>query len=164
GPRRGGGGPGRHGAARRDLPSPGAGPLRRHAAVRQRRPRAAAPRAGARGARRHRRRALGAPPGGRLLPRRRGPSAPPTAPAPAPAAPRRLDGSPSRAPGGALPLRCRWARGGTPVGSGGATAAPAAPQTSLPLDVAGTYSVLLTAADATGIASTSPSRLDVRAL
>ena len=74
-----------------------------------------------------------------------------------------LDGSGSSDPDGDLPLRFSWTLAARPDGSAAALASTDAVQSSLHLDAPGVYSVLLSAFDSTGLASFSPSRLDIRA-
>ena len=76
----------------------------------------------------------------------------------------RLDGTLTTDPDGDLPLRHRWTLALRPAGSSAAIADPSAAATALRLDAPGAYSVLLEATDGTGLASLSPSRLDLRAL
>ena len=74
-----------------------------------------------------------------------------------------LDGSGSTDPDGDLPLRFAWTLAARPAESATALASPGAAQASLPLDVPGIYSVLLSVTDSTGLASFTPDRLDLRA-
>ena len=74
-----------------------------------------------------------------------------------------LDASASTDPDGDLPLSFRWSLAARPIGSNATVASPAAAQSALQLDGPGIYSVLLTAADATGLPSFAPARLDIRA-
>ncbi len=75
-----------------------------------------------------------------------------------------LDGSGSTDPDGDLPLTYLWTLATRPPGSAAAIGDAAAVTTSLKLDAAGSYSVLLQATDAQGVPSVAPSRLDLRAL
>ncbi len=74
-----------------------------------------------------------------------------------------LDGTASSDPDGDLPLTFSWTLATRPDGSSAAILNPTAAQPTLKLDVAGIYSILLSAADSTGLASFAPSRLDIRA-
>ena len=74
-----------------------------------------------------------------------------------------LDGSGSTDPDGDLPLRFAWTLAARPQASGAALGTPSAAQATLPLDVPGIYSVLLTVRDSTGLPSFAPARLDLRA-
>ncbi len=74
-----------------------------------------------------------------------------------------LDGSGSSDPDGDLPLRFTWTLAARPAESAAIIGSPAAARATLPLDVPGIYSVLLSVNDATGLASFTPARLDLRA-
>ena len=74
-----------------------------------------------------------------------------------------LDGSGSTDPDGDLPLRFAWTLAAKPVASAAVIGAPAAAQATLPLDLPGIYSVLLSVTDSTGLVGFAPARLDLRA-
>ncbi len=74
-----------------------------------------------------------------------------------------LDGRASSDPDGDLPLRFAWTLATKPFASAAAIGSPFAAQATLPLDLPGIYSVLLTVTDAIGLVSFAPARLDLRA-
>jgi hypothetical protein len=75
-----------------------------------------------------------------------------------------LDATGSQDPDGDLPLRYAWSLPLLPQGSAAAIVDASAAQTSIQLDAPGSYSLLLSVIDSTGLPSAQPSRLDLRAL
>lgn len=75
-----------------------------------------------------------------------------------------LDALSSRDPDGDVPLKFAWSIAQRPQGSAATIGSASAGQTSILIDVPGSYSVLLQATDATGLASVTPARLDIRGL
>lgn len=74
-----------------------------------------------------------------------------------------LDASGSSDPDGDLPITYAWSLAQRPAGSAATLTTPAAGHASLALDKPGVYAVRLVATDSTGLASLSPSALDIRA-
>jgi hypothetical protein len=75
-----------------------------------------------------------------------------------------LDGSASDDPDGDLPLSYSWTLTTRPDGSAAVLSSTTAAQPVLALDVPGIYSLQLEVADATGLPSFAPARLDIQAL
>ena len=75
-----------------------------------------------------------------------------------------LDSSGTRDPDGDLPLTLHWTLSQRPVGSAAAVSSPDSATAALLLDAPGLYTVLLDAADSTGLPDLAPSRLDIRAI